>query len=337
MVPQALHKRELRFRAQEPTIPLGGRMQTVITITPNPAIDICTAVAEVVPIRKLRCAAARRDPGGGGINVARVVQRLGGDVGAIYPAGGMTGKLLQRLVEREGVRSFAISVAEETREDFTVVDEKSGNQYRFVLPGPSVSEAEWTACLSTLEMMEQTPAYVVASGSLPPGVPDGFYAAVARIAKLRGSRVIVDTSGQALSRVLKEGVYLVKPNLRELQELVDASLPDENSQVNACRKLIAAGSAEIVVLTLGADGALLVTSDAAYVARAPEIPVVSAVGAGDSFVGGMVRNLAGGSSVVDAFRYGVAAGSAAVLNPGTELCHSEDVARLYNEIELVLL
>ena len=124
-------------------------METVVTITPNPTIDIYTTVEQVVPIQKLRCAAARRDPGGGGINVARVVRRLGGEVAAIYPA-----NLLRRLVDREGVRSFAISVAEETREDFTVLDEKSRNQYRFVLPGSVLSEAEWAACLGTLETME---------------------------------------------------------------------------------------------------------------------------------------------------------------------------------------
>jgi 6-phosphofructokinase 2 len=310
-------------------------MESVVTITPNPAIDICTAVEKVVPIRKLRCAAVRRDAGGGGINVARVVRRLGGDVAAIYPAGGMTGNLLRRLVEREGVRSVAITVAEETREDFTVLDEKSGNQYRFVLPGSTLSEAEWTACLSSLDRMERMPAYVIGSGSLPPGVPEDFYARIARIAKLRGSRAVADTSGKALLKVLEEGVYLVKPNLRELQELVDAPLPARDTQVGACRKIIGSGSAEIVVLTLGADGALLVTSDAAYVGRAPELQVVSAVGAGDSFVGGMVWKLANGGSVVESFRYGVAAGSAAVLNSGTELCHSEDAARLYNEIEIV--
>lgn len=310
-------------------------MESLVTITPNPAIDICTAAEEVIPIRKLRCTTARRDAGGGGINVARVVRRLGSEVAAIYPAGGAIGKLLRCLVEREGVRSFAIAVAEETREDFTVLDQKSGHQYRFVLPGAALSEKEWSACLSTLEAMERLPTFVVGSGSLPPGVPDDFYARVARIAKARGSSVITDTSGKALSAVLREGVYLVKPNLRELQEFADAPLPDQKAQLGACRKLIETGSAEIVVLTLGGDGALLVTSDTAQLARAPDIQAVSAVGAGDSFVGGMVWSLAIGDSLIDAFRYGVAAGSAAVLNPGTELCHASDVARLHERIELV--
>jgi 6-phosphofructokinase 2 len=114
-------------------------MESVITITPNPAIDIFTMVEEIVPIRKLRCTAARRDAGGGGINVARVVRRLGHEVSAIYPAGGATGELLRRLVELEGVRSLAIAVSEETREDFTALEQKQGNQRALRCPRPG----EW--------------------------------------------------------------------------------------------------------------------------------------------------------------------------------------------------
>ena len=310
-------------------------MESIVTVTPNPAIDISTAIEEIAPIRKLRCSAARRDAGGGGINVARVVRRLGTEVAAIYPVGGVTGELLQRLVDHEGVRSLSTAVAEETREDFTVLERKNGNQYRFVLPGSLLAEAEWTACLGLLELMKPFPPYVVASGSLPPGVPDDFYARVARISKQHSSKVIVDTSGRALSAALGKGVYLIKPNLRELQELADEPLTDRRARLAACRRLIDRGSAQVVVLTLGAEGALLVTSEDAYVGRGPDVQVVSTVGAGDSFVGGMVWRLVDGDIMTEAFRHGIAAGSAAVLNPGTELCHALDVARLYPYIDLV--
>jgi 6-phosphofructokinase 2 len=312
-------------------------MEAIVTLTANPAIDVCTAAKEIVPTRKLRCTAARRDAGGGGINVARVVRRLGSEVAAIYPAGGSTGTLLESLVGREGVRSVAIPIAQETREDFTVLERKSGDQYRFVLPGSPLTEPEWQACLDALRTMDELPPFVVGSGSLPPGMPDDFYARAARIAKAGGARMVVDTSGQALVAALKEGVYLVKPNLRELQELTHAALSGQAERISACRGLIAAGSAEVVALTLGAQGALLVTRDAAHLARSPQIEPVSAVGAGDSFVGGMVWRLAAGGGIADAFRYGVAAGCAAVLNPGTELCHAGDVTRLYERIELVRL
>jgi 6-phosphofructokinase 2 len=307
-------------------------MESIVTITPNPAIDIYTTVEEVTPTRKLRCKAVRRDAGGGGINVARVVRRFGGAVAAICPIGGATGNLLRRLVDLEGVQSLPILVTEETREDFTVLDRKAGHQYRFVLPGSRLSEEEWNACLTALEALKQSPAFIVGSGSLPPGVPDDFYARVARIAKSRGSRMVIDTSGAALSAALKEGVYLAKPNLRELQELCGVPLHDRASQIDACRKLIETGSVEVVVLTLGAEGALLVTAEASYFGSGPPIAAVSAVGAGDSFVGGMMWKLAVADSLIEAFRFGVAAGSAAVLSPGTELCHAQDVVRLYADI-----
>lgn len=312
-------------------------MESIVTLTANPAIDVCTAVEEIAPTRKLRCTDARRDAGGGGINVARVARRLGSRVAAIYPAGGSTGALLESLVEREGVRSVAIPIRQETREDFTVLERKTGNQFRFVLPGSPLAEPEWQACLDALKAVQELPAFVVGSGSLPPGVPEDFYRHATRIAKAAGAKMVVDTSGKALAAALQDGVFLVKPNLRELQELTLAPLSDQAERITACRGLIAAGSAEVVVLTIGADGALLVTRDAAYLARSPQIEPVSAVGAGDSFVGGMVWRLAAGGDIVDAFRYGVAAGCAAVLNPGTELCHAGDVTKLYERIEPVRL
>lgn len=254
---------------------------------------------------------------------------------AIYPAGGATGKLLQRLVEREGVRSVAIAVAEETREDFTILDKKSGDQYRFVLPGSPLSDEEWKGCISALEEARPFPRFVVASGSLPPGVPTGFYAELARIVKSRGSKLIADTAGEALSRVLEAGVYLIKPNLRELQGLSGDALRTQKERVAACRQLVDSGKSEAVALTLGEGGALLVTPDGAYIASAPKVSVLSAVGAGDSFVGGMVWKLAGSGDLVEAFKYGVAAGCAAVLNPGTELAHAHDVMQLYTDIKVV--
>jgi 6-phosphofructokinase 2 len=312
-------------------------MDSVVTLTANPAIDVCTAVGEIAPVRKLRCTHARRDAGGGGINVARVVRRLGGSVTAIYPAGGPTGRLLESLVGREDVRSLAIPIREETREDFTVLERKSGNQFRFVLPGSPLAAPEWQACLDALTTVRESLAFVIGSGSLPPGAPDDFYARATRIARAAGAKMVLDTSGKALAAALQDGVYLVKPNLRELQELTLAPLPDQAARIGACRGLIARGSAEVVVLTLGAGGALLVTRDAAHLARSPQIEPISTVGAGDSFVGGMVWRLASGGDILDAFRYGVAAGCAAVLNPGTELCHAGDVTKLYERIEPVRL
>lgn len=303
-------------------------MVRVLTLTMNPAIDVSTSVDRVAATRKLRCALAQRDPGGGGINVARVVRRLGARATAVYPTGGVIGQLLRRLVDAEDVDSVTVPVREETREDFTALETSTGRQFRFVMEGPHLTGAEWMACLEAVASQTQRPDLIVLSGSLPPGVPDDFYARIAEIARAWEIKVALDCAGPALKAGLEHGVYLVKPNLGELSALVGAPLPDEASRVAACRRLIAAGQAEAVALTLGADGALQVTADGAWRAAAAPIEAVSAVGAGDSFLGGMAWALASGRPLDEAFRYAMAAGTAAVLSPGTELCHADDVWRL---------
>jgi len=234
----------------------------IVTLTINPAIDIFVNVGHVEPTRKMRCTAPKRDPGGGGINVARVAHRLGCNVAAIYPTGGAIGKLLQRLVEREGIDSLVTPSHVETRENFTAYERDSGEQYRFVLPGSALHRAEWEACLDKLASLRDKPKFVVASGSVPPGVPNDFFARVVRHAKALGAKTVIDTSGAALDAALDEGVTLIKPNLVELSELAGAPLERDAERIAAYRKLVADGRAQAVALTLGEQGALLVTARA---------------------------------------------------------------------------
>jgi 6-phosphofructokinase 2 len=312
-------------------------MSAIVTFTPNPAIDVSTTVERLMPIRKLRCGPARREPGGGGINVARVVKRLGGEVTAIYPRGGATGQLLSRLVERERIAAVTSETAEETREDFSVHETASGQQFRFVLPGPELAEPEWRVCLDMLRTAVAGARYVVASGSLPPGVPIDFYARACRIAKAANAKFMLDTSGPALSAALAEGVYLVKPNLRELCDVVGDRLDDEAAWVRAGTALVKGRQAEILALTLGDRGALLIDGDHVLRAEPPPLAPVSSVGAGDSFLGALVWGLASEWDIAKAFRLAVAAGSSAVLNPGTELAHADDARRLAASIKVTVL
>lgn len=307
-------------------------MASIATLTINPAVDISTSVGKIVPVHKMRCAASRYDPGGGGINAARVIRRLGGDVTAIYPVGGATGRLLHRLLDSEGMASVTFPVRNETRTSFTVLEEGTGDEYRFVLPGPPLAEAEWHRGLHEVERMHPHPELLVMSGSLPPEVPGDFYARVARTAKAWGARLVLDASGPALSAGLAEGVFLTKPSLRELRELTGEALDSEQSQVAACRGLVASGRAEIVALTLGDEGALLVARDRALRAPALEVKAVSTVGAGDSFLGAVVWAITAGRGLEEAFRYGLAAGSAALLTPGTELCRLADIEALRGQV-----
>ena len=266
--------------------------------------------------------------------MARVLKRLDADVLALYPSGGELGELLQRLLDQEGVSARTISLVEETREDFTVFEQTTGLQYRFVLPGPHLRENEWKSCLELLNGLDRPPRFVVGSGSLPPGVPDDFYGRVAEIAKRGGSKIVVDSTGQPLRAALDAGVYLVKPNLNEFKTLMGAALESQSDLIKGCRLLIEAGHAEIVALTLGDQGALLVTRELAL--RGPALPItpVSVVGAGDSFLGAMIWSLASGHAIDAAFRCGIAAGSAALLAPGTELSRQADIERLIKDVQV---
>ena len=308
----------------------------IVTLTINPAVDVSTSVTKMVPFTKMRCAEAQRDPGGGGINVARVLKRLGFEATAIYPAGGATGQTLAALVEREAVRSIIIPTSKDTREDITVFDETSKEQFRLVFPGASLSEFEWQQCLDTVARLSPQAALVIASGSLPPGVPADFYGRVVRASK-GAAKVIVDTTGASLRAALEEGVYLIKPNLREFQELAGISCADEQSLLEAGRRLFNRYRIDIIALSMGPSGALLLTRDIALRASGLAIEPVSVSGAGDSFLGAMVSRLAHSDKLDDALRYGVAGGSAALLSPGTGLCLGADVHRLASRVNVAAI
>jgi 6-phosphofructokinase 2 len=307
-------------------------MTDILTITPNPAVDLSTSVERIIPTHKLRGTSQRRDPGGGGVNVARGIKRLGGEARAIYPVGGVMGELLRKLLDSEGIASQTFAIAGETREDFFVSEIGTGQQYRFILPGPRLVEAEWQECLKLVSSIQPFPRFVVASGSLPAGVPDDFYARIARIAKQRGARMILDTSGKALAIAVAEGVHLIKPNLREMRELSGSEPSDAGEWEEAARAIVGNKRVGVVALTMGHLGAALITPDRVLRAKPLALTPLSAVGAGDSFLAALIWRLASGADLADCFRQAVAAGAAALLNPGTELCRPHDVERLAAEV-----
>lgn len=306
--------------------------QPILTVTVNPALDISTTTEVVSSGHKLRCGPSRLDPGGGGVNVARVVQRLGGRPLAVYTAGGPTGEAYRRLIEAERLATLVVPIQGSTRQDFTVDETSTGKQFRFVLQGPELSEPEWRLCLALVADSIQPGGYVVASGSLPPGVPDNFYAEVARLARDQNARCVVDASGPALAAALTEGVFLVKPSRRELGLHFGTTLDSEQSELDAAMALVADGSAEHVALTLGGQGAVLASSGGTLRLPVPQVRVQSTVGAGDSFLAAFVLRLAQGRTLAEAFRSAVAAGSATVTTRATELCHRVDVERLEAEL-----
>ena len=307
-------------------------MPSIITVTFNPAIDKSTSVPVLIPEKKLKCALPVYEPGGGGINVARAIKKLGGEATAVYLAGGYSGKTFSQLLTDELVESIVTETRESTRENLIVLENASNQQFRFGMPGPNISKLEWQDCLKNIETTIDV-GYIVASGSLPQGIPTDIFARIAFIARKKNARLIVDTSGEALKEAVAAGVYLIKPNLGELSMLLRKEELNIELVEDAAREVIEKGNCEVVVVSMGPAGAMLVTKELALQIMPPAVKRKSTVGAGDSMVAGIALSLNRNKSLTEAVQYGVACGTAATMNPGTELCRKEDAEYLFKLIQ----
>jgi 6-phosphofructokinase 2 len=304
----------------------------IITLTINPSLDKSTHFKGLVPEQKIRCDKPRYDAGGGGINVSKAISKLGGTSLCVFTSGGSSGEMLEELISLTGIESQAIKTKSWTRENFIAMDNATQSQYRFGFPGNELSEYEIETLFTSVKEFQTD--YLVISGSLNEGLPTNFYSKIAEIAKAAGIKVIVDTSGEALRKVLETGVYLVKPNIGELAKLIGVERLELPEVEQAAKTLIENGSAEIVVVSLGAEGAILVSKDNAEFVKAPIVEKKSTVGAGDSMVGGMVWALSQNKTLKEVIQIGVCCGTAATMNEGTQLFKADDVKKLFKEMQL---
>lgn len=307
----------------------------VLSLTPNPTIDKSTGIENVAPDVKLRCEQPSFDPGGGGVNVARVLKRLGVDARLVYPAGGSHGDFLEDLLQEEGLDQTRVKIQGITRESFTVRETESGQQYRFSEPGPQVNENEWDDLMKQVaENLRAGTQYLVASGSLPPGVKPTAYESVGRLSREENARFVFDSSGDFLRKGLNGHPFLIKPNIRELGQLAGREIESDSVLVEEARSIVERDRSENVVVSLGAGGAYLINERGTYRFRAPTVPIDSKVGAGDSMVAGIVHGLLEFGDIVEAVQFGVATGTAAVKTPGTELSHAAACRELHDRVEV---
>jgi 6-phosphofructokinase 2 len=298
----------------------------------NPALDKSTSFDNLVPEKKIRCSQLILEAGGGGINVSKAIRKLGGESITVFTSGGSNGKTIENLLSALDISFVPVPIKENSRENFSVAESSTNAQYRFVMPGPVMKPEEIERCLQVLADMDPRPSILVASGSLPEGVPDHFFAQLAAFCRTHLIKLIVDTSGAPLKQALEEGVFLAKPNLAELSSLVGAESLELSEVDDAALQFINAGHCEVMVVSLGAAGALLVTKDWVEQIVPPPVRKLSTIGAGDSMVAGMAWKLDAGGSYSDMCRFGVACGTAATMNPGTQLFNVDDVNRLYEWI-----
>lgn len=302
----------------------------VLCVALNPAVDVTSDVARVMPTRKMRTRNQRQEAGGGAVNVARMIAELGGDPDLLICSGGATGALLEDMLSSLPIRVDVVRTAEMTRISFMVHEEETNLEYRFVPEGPVVRDVELAEVLAKVTSFRGD--LIVGSGSLPRGVPEDTYARMAAMAASNGARFILDTSGKPLSLALEQGgLFLVKPSLTELGGAVGRDLTAETAG-EAAMSLVTQGRSQYVAATLGSDGALLASADGVYRLPAESVMVRSAVGAGDAFLGAFVWSLLQGATPVEAFRWGVAAGGAAVMTPGMELARKADVLALHSRL-----
>lgn len=308
---------------------------SLITLTPNPALDLTTAVDRMLPGHKLRCGAVRRDPGGGGVNVARMLHRLGASVQAWLLVGGEPGRSVVEALGQEGVPTRTWAMHGSTRENLTVLETATGAEYRLVLPGPDAEPDVWHHCVQALDELASPPRWLIASGGLLPGMPADSYARLLSAQRARGVRVALDCSGAPLAAALAGGVDLVKPSLRELRELLGEPLDTPDAQHAAVRRLIETGRSAVVALSLGDQGAVLATRDGMW--RAPALPVPSVqgtTGAGDCFLAALVWALDQDLDPAQALQWGVAAATASLGAPGTALAQVPTVRRLREQVHV---
>lgn len=301
----------------------------IVTVSLNPAIDSFATAEAIRPIRKIRTVDERYRAGGGGIIAAQVLRKLGHDVRCIFLAGGPTGQLLEDLLAQAAMDATRIAIDGTTRIAHTVFERISGMEYRFAPEGPEVTLNEIAACTCALEALNFD--MLILTGSLPRGLPADSYNALIDVASRKSARVVLDTSGPALRAALNHGVFLVKPSLGELEALMGQSLPGAAAQEAAARQLIDAGNTKIVAVSLGRDGAIIVDEHNSWRCPAPVIVARSALGAGDSFVAALTIAIKEGRSLVDALRYAIAAGSAAVMGSDEDGLCAAEVDRLYTE------
>ncbi|TVP58597.1 MAG: 1-phosphofructokinase family hexose kinase [Halomonadaceae bacterium] len=293
---------------------------TITTLTMAPSLDLYGAAEQLSENAKTRCQESAREPGGGGINVARNLHSLGERVMAIFPGDSGNGALIEKLLQAESVPCRRIPAQTVTRQNLALTETSSGRMFHLVFPGSELSEGEWRDCQAAIHSVSDSTGFLVLSGSLPPGVPDDFYGQIAREAKNRAIPVVLDTSGMALNAALNSGIYLAKLNPKELAQLGYRGDWETKSQLQFMAELVRGGLAQLLVVTQGEKGALMATASGEYVqATPPGVDVVSHIGAGDSFVSMMVHRLVQGSSDAEALAYGVAAAAAAISTPGNQV------------------
>ena len=310
-------------------------MTDILTVTLNPALDLSTEAPVVIPDRKLRCSAPLIHPGGGGVNISRAIANLGGTSRALLAFGGPTGQELVNLIAAEGLTPEPLGIDHPTRQSVSVLDDATGLQYRFMMPGAAWTDGDAATARTAILAATAPGALVMPSGSLPPGVPLDFLLSLAPEIAATGGRMILDTSGPALTRAAeaRAGLHVLRMDTVEAEELTGRRLTALSDMAALATRLRGAGAAEIVMVAAGAQGTVIASDAWTGLTRPPVVVPHSKIGAGDSFVAAFAMSLSRGEDPVTACCWGTAAAASAVQEEGTRLCQRADTERFFAAVE----
>ena len=297
----------------------------IITLTINPALDKSAKIDELIPFEKLECSEITYHPGGGGINISRVLNRLNTKSLCVFPYGGKTGEHLIELLREENIETTTKEISSLTRENFAVFDKNSNLQYRFGMPTAPFSETEITALENIISDELTSGDIFVISGSLPKGLPKDYYSKLIQKLATKNIRIIVDTSGAAFNEILNNEVYLIKPNRSELAALAGKTFLSSEEQEYFALELIKNRKAEFVVVSLGKQGAFIAHKNGIDYVNAPNIIAKSTIGAGDSMVAGLIHGIIHNETPKNMLRWGVACGVSATMSEGSDLAHKNNI------------
>ena len=307
----------------------------IATVTLNPSLDEWVILPALRVGTLNRATGFARYPGGKGINVSRVVAELGERTVAFAPIGGEDGVTFRKLMTRLAIPHHFLHIPGTTRNNYKILTTAPRTLTELNTTGPRVSSRDVSRLLHRLLTYRLRPHCVTFCGSLPPGAPETLYAHWIR--RLRAGRVltVLDTSGEALRAGLRARPWLVKPNRQEAEALLGIRLTN-GRRIRDAMEMMRRHGPDVVIVSLGKDGAFLAAKHQTgmWWAKPPAVTVQSSVGAGDSLVGGFLVGWFRTRILSEALRLGVAAGTAATMTPGTELCHRNDVRRLVSRVTL---
>jgi 6-phosphofructokinase 2 len=305
----------------------------IATVTLNPSLDRTVTVEELVMDEANRWTSLRRDPGGKGINVSRVIHELGGETVAYGFIGGIDGETLKHLLQQQAVPFDFTPIKGEIRSNFIIADLATYHQTRIDAPGPHIMRHELQKLVQKVKHISPKPDFLVFAGSVPPAVPADIYRQLIEAAKNNGIKTVLDSANKWLKEGIKAKPNVIKPNVHEAEELLGKHLRSEAAIVKALKLLVDRGI-EVAVISRGKDGLIAANGKMVLKAIPPQVEVRSTVGAGDSTIAGLVLKLNEGLAIDEACRWAVAAGTAATLTPGTELCRREDVVKLLSKVKI---